>query len=1445
MPGTVSGSVPKGALASKKWVVTVSNASAANDYDLDDLAFGVDGAGLNDFEILRGSADNSTWAAWSTASATAKVVKGGSYYLEIGVKAASQTKLPDADLGGVLEFVDKINFSDASDANVTFALTVGSSEITVDDITGTTLAAGTASGTVPKGALATKKLVVTISNASTTTDYALTGIAFVADGEANNDFEILRGSADNSAWAAWSTASATAKVLKGDSYYLEIGVKAASQTKDPGDDLGGVLTFPTPAGFTDADDANVTFALKVGSNVYTEDTGEEGEPGAGVVTVRKAKSALAAWTLDFKVRNATEAAYPLNKVTFGANSKFKLQGGGSAASGTGWADLVGSENVPAANAGVDGTYWLRIKLADPTDAAFVVGYNFSEELAFDGEDLANFTVDFTVVDLLSTDVSGPRTSTTTFSQAADWEYVIAVSYINSAADYALSKVSLTGAANALFDILGSATEGGSYTALSGNINKPAANGETNYYLKLKFKSTAEITTGQKVVNVVFGDYPSANVNLTLSVTKDAAGELPTADNMFWGRCANAEGEYDCPLGRIKVEGGVDKYEPGSGALKIAAPKIEVTRDGVKSGDYVIYSIEYKPAGATAAEMGGAVTYYYSGSSLSDKGVRTILTDKNSDGVVDEDDAALEGAYVSRDLVAGLYDVTVTVAKKEGVATSPEIVGVSLPVTYEVTRKDLTTSMLTVELSNQQKIYSATPKSPIVTVKDGSRFLQQEIPGGASEIYYDWAIANQEEIDEAVNVGKWPVSVTGFGNYRGTIKKEYEIVKAELSFYQFAEYEFEKTYDGTTAVRPEDAENFAQSVVFTGYPSAEENELGNDDYIIKEGSLKYGKKDVGTGITVTATIELANTEMANNYKLKTNSFTYSYGVITKGTPTASLLKVTYDNPAKEFVIDGENQALYNKSAKEVKVAWAAGVSNSGSKFTVKYGDEQGTTKPVDINTYAVSVEITAGSNLTAATLELGSLNIVEALSPVITETTPEDVTYYAKSSVTLKVEAKSPQGKTSGLTYQWFRVSENGLDTLKGKTSASLVINDTTVGTRQYQVQVTYKGQEQVAASAMSRAATVITLPAPVSLRGAIIVANGTYEYDGAAKNPPAADLSVSLGGLSLDPATDFVIQSIRNNVNAGEGVITIKGIGAYKETEVGTFTIAKKQVDLSDLQITYGTDYNGTTQEIRVSTVSGKSGLGEVTRIYDSDSARLNAGSWNVELAIAEGQNFEAVESLPLSQPYVIRRALIDESLLTYTGVPKEIAWNGQSQAIAKPTLKGVGTFYTGDLKVVYTVNGEEVDAVVDSALYTVKVVVAGDRNFSPFSFDLGTIEIHGKEWTGVKDGSREIPGKKTVEQVAIAPVKVVAGEVAVGPNPVANGSSLNIFWNGSKAVSGKLAVYTTMGKKVAVVPVSGSKKIGTWNTAGAPEGTYLIKGVLNTKDGTKVKVSNLVSVTR
>jgi hypothetical protein len=119
----------------------------------------------------------------------------------------------------------------------------------------------------------------------------------------------------------------------------------------------------------------------------------------------------------------------------------------------------------------------------------------------------------------------------------------------------------------------------------------------------------------------------------------------------------------------------------------------------------------------------------------------------------------------------------------------------------------------------------------------------------------------------------------------------------------------------------------------------------------------------------------------------------------------------------------------------------------------------------------------------------------------------------------------------------------------------------------------------------------------------------------------------------------------------------------------------------------------------------------------------------------------------------------------------------------------------------------------------------------------------------------REVP--TTVEDVAaIAPVKVVAGQFTVGPNPsVKAEGKATFFWTGKALADGKLSVFDAQGNLVKVVSVSDKsaagdapRAIGVWNltdkkSAPVSEGTYLVRGTLKAKDGTSVKVSYTLGV--
>jgi hypothetical protein len=136
---------------------------------------------------------------------------------------------------------------------------------------------------------------------------------------------------------------------------------------------------------------------------------------------------------------------------------------------------------------------------------------------------------------------------------------------------------------------------------------------------------------------------------------------------------------------------------------------------------------------------------------------------------------------------------------------------------------------------------------------------------------------------------------------------------------------------------------------------------------------------------------------------------------------------------------------------------------------------------------------------------------------------------------------------------------------------------------------------------------------------------------------------------------------------------------------------------------------------------------------------------------------------------------------------------------------------------------------------YTVSAAITGGDNFDEGSVVLGTYRIGTDD--AVKGNDRVIPGKAGTAEAAVAPVKVVASGFTAGPNPVSKGGVIKFFTTKS-VKSGSLYVFDKNGNAVAKVAAkSGAGEIGSW-VANASEGTYVVKGALLGKDGTREKVS-------
>jgi flagellar hook assembly protein FlgD len=101
-----------------------------------------------------------------------------------------------------------------------------------------------------------------------------------------------------------------------------------------------------------------------------------------------------------------------------------------------------------------------------------------------------------------------------------------------------------------------------------------------------------------------------------------------------------------------------------------------------------------------------------------------------------------------------------------------------------------------------------------------------------------------------------------------------------------------------------------------------------------------------------------------------------------------------------------------------------------------------------------------------------------------------------------------------------------------------------------------------------------------------------------------------------------------------------------------------------------------------------------------------------------------------------------------------------------------------------------------------------------------------------------------------------LAGEFAVGPNPVSKSAgSVGFFRQGKGIASARLAVYDASGNLVRKISVKDNnigntarRQVGSWDLKDRKgrivgEGTYLLKGTITTRDGGKEKVSAVIGV--
>jgi len=229
--------------------------------------------------------------------------------------------------------------------------------------------------------------------------------------------------------------------------------------------------------------------------------------------------------------------------------------------------------------------------------------------------------------------------------------------------------------------------------------------------------------------------------------------------------------------------------------------------------------------------------------------------------------------------------------------------------------------------------------------------------------------------------------------------------------------------------------------------------------------------------------------------------------------------------------------------------------------------------------------------------------------------------------------------------------------------------------------------------------------------------------------------------------------------------------------------------------------------------------------------------------------------------------SLVNAAIPTITAQPQSVTISvGESfTASITATSSDGGTlsyaWYDGDGIVgtgsSYRVPTSEEGTYYYYAVVTNTIIDNGDGGQKTANIESELITVTVKSKDAVQSSDRTIPNANPSNGISsISPVPPLTSDFTVGPNPAVKSSgTVSIFRNGSRVAYATLFIYDASGnivKKIRIIDDAvGSqtrRKVSTWNLRdgnGRPvaEGSYLVKGVIKTKDGKREKVSLVVGV--
>ena len=526
----------------------------------------------------------------------------------------------------------------------------------------------------------------------------------------------------------------------------------------------------------------------------------------------------------------------------------------------------------------------------------------------------------------------------------------------------------------------------------------------------------------------------------------------------------------------------------------------------------------------------------------------------------EADFTFSGNKVAKGINAGTYNMELAVEQFKN--NSSNFSNVTFTVTdgyLVITPKSINTEDQKITVSDPQgHVYDGNPHQEVLVVRDAE--LDKTLKSGKDyDVYYS--------TKDFTNVGEITITITGKGNYVGTVNKTYSITKRTVTL---SSETASKPYDGTPLTRPNvkvEGDGFITGEVTSVQAIGTVTEVKDSPVT---NAIEY---TVGTKFNI------------NNYEISMTEGTLS---ITPKSINPDDQNMSVSDP-QGHVYDG----LEHKEELEVKDIFRDVILLAGTDYDVEYSTKDFT------NVGKITITITGKGNytgtfdrtyeITPATLTVTtpSANKVYDGTPLTAEGTISG--FVNKETATFTTTGSQTEVGSSSNTYS---IEWNG--TAKSSNyKISETVGTLTVTENENEIVVTTKHSSYTYDGlAHGTEVTVSNLPKGYSLDKATSSATATDVTTAieatcdtlVIKNAEGKDVTNNLkitkvsGSITITPATLTVTTPSANKVYDGTPLTADGTISGFVNKETATFTTTGSQTEVGNSKNTYSIKWNGTAK---------------------------------------------------------------------------------------------------------------------------------------------------------------------------------------------------------------------------------------------------------------------------